>query len=167
MARMFSENMWRRHANQWSVYTRFLALPLAILAGWSRIWIGWWAALPLVLIIIWLAINPFVFKPIERPSNWIEKGILGERLWLQREDMEARHRDMLRVLVFTGAFGLVTMIAGIAWLELTSAILGMTLVAIAQFWRIARYARIYDHTEAQEFRAASPTQAQQDDIPAQ
>jgi hypothetical protein len=156
MARIVSEEMWRRHANQWSVYTRFLALPLAILAGWSRVSIGWWAAVPITLVIIWLIINPFVFKPIEQPSNWIEKGILGERLWLNNGPVSEADHDMLRVLLFASAFGLTTMIAGIAWLELTSAILGAVLVTIAQLWRIRRYARMYDEVEPEE--QATPVQ---------
>ena len=42
IARSFSmsEETWQRHANPWSVWTRFTALPLIILAAWSRS--CWW-----------------------------------------------------------------------------------------------------------------------------
>jgi len=156
---LLSDEMWRRHANQWSVYTRFMALPLAILAGWSRISIGWWAIIPIALVVVWLVLNPFMFKPIAAPSNWIEKGILGEQMWLKRDPLDRRHRDMLRVLVFAGASGLLIMVAGIIWLEATSAILGMALVVIAQLWRIRRYARLYDEAE-RDTATKPPTPAQ-------
>ena len=37
---------WRRHANPWSVWTRFLSLPLLAAAIWTRDWWGWWALAP-------------------------------------------------------------------------------------------------------------------------
>jgi len=47
VARLFGlqGDHWMRHADPWSVWTRFLALPLLALAAWSRVWIGWWAVL--------------------------------------------------------------------------------------------------------------------------
>jgi hypothetical protein len=39
------DRVWRRHANPWSGWTRVTALPLLVLAIWSRVWIGWWAVL--------------------------------------------------------------------------------------------------------------------------
>jgi len=40
VARMFalSATTWERHANPWSVWTRFAILPLAVIAVWSRAW---------------------------------------------------------------------------------------------------------------------------------
>jgi len=38
-----TDEAWQRHANPWSVYTRFAAIPAMILAIWSRVWISWWA----------------------------------------------------------------------------------------------------------------------------
>lgn len=37
-----TDESWRRHANPWSVWTRFAAIPAVVLAIWSRTWIGWW-----------------------------------------------------------------------------------------------------------------------------
>ena len=34
-----TDEVWRRHANPWSVWTRYLAGPILILAVWSRFWI--------------------------------------------------------------------------------------------------------------------------------
>ena len=54
IARAFGMNdeAWRRHANPWSVYTRFAAIPAMILAVWSRVWIGWWALIPALLVAV-------------------------------------------------------------------------------------------------------------------
>jgi hypothetical protein len=44
-----TDDVWRRHANPWSVYTRFAAIPPLIMAIWSRTWIGLWCLLPIAL----------------------------------------------------------------------------------------------------------------------
>src|ERR1700674_2244999 len=77
-----TEEAWRRHANPWSVYTRFAAIPAVILAIWSRVWIGWGALVPVAGVILWLWLNPHVFPAVTTPRNWASRGIYGERLWL-------------------------------------------------------------------------------------
>ncbi len=63
IVRVFAMNdeVWARHANPWSVWTRFTILPLLVAAIWSRQWIGWWAALPSVALVIWTWLNPRLF----------------------------------------------------------------------------------------------------------
>ena len=78
-----SDDAWKRHANPWSVWTRFAAIPLLTLAIWSR---GWWCLVPIAVVIIWLWLNPLVFAPVERPTSWTAKGIYGEKLWLKERD---------------------------------------------------------------------------------
>ena len=43
------DEAWARHANPWSAWTRFSCGPFIVLAIWSRVWLGWWALLPLAL----------------------------------------------------------------------------------------------------------------------
>lgn len=143
MTMLLSEAMWRRHANRWSVYTRFAALPAGIAAGWSRVWLGWWAVAPLCLVVVWLVVNPFVFAPVEKPQRWIEKGILGEQLWLEGKSA-ATHKWRLRALAFAGFAGLAAMITGIAALQLWLALGGAAVVTVAQLARIRRFAAVYD-----------------------
>jgi hypothetical protein len=59
-----TDQAWRRHANPWSVYTRFAAIPAMILAIWSRVWIGWWALVAVAAVIMWLWLNPHVFPAV-------------------------------------------------------------------------------------------------------
>lgn len=81
-----SDEAWLRHANPWSVYTRFAAIPAMILAIWSRAWIGWWALAPVIAPIVWLLINPHVFAAVTTPQSWAAKGIYGEKLRLREGD---------------------------------------------------------------------------------
>jgi hypothetical protein len=82
IARLFrmDDEGWRRHANPWSVYTRFAAIPALILAVWSRTWIGWWSLLPIAGVVLWLFINPHLFPPVSSNHSWATRGIYGERL---------------------------------------------------------------------------------------
>ncbi|MCA8931790.1 MAG: hypothetical protein KDA49_04945, partial [Rhodospirillaceae bacterium] len=41
---------WARHASPWSVWTRVPIALLLVLAIWSRVWLGWWALLPVALV---------------------------------------------------------------------------------------------------------------------
>ena len=42
-----TDEVWQRHANPWSVYTRIPIPALLALAVWSRTWIGRWSLLPI------------------------------------------------------------------------------------------------------------------------
>ena len=57
-AAILSDDVWRRHANKWSVITRYSAVPLIIASIWSRLWLSWWCVLPLALTIAWIWLNP-------------------------------------------------------------------------------------------------------------
>ena len=74
-----TDDAWKRHANPWSVWTRFAAIPLMILAIWSRVWLGWWCLVPVAAVIVWLWLNPHVFAPVENADE------LGGEGHLRRE----------------------------------------------------------------------------------
>lgn len=141
-----TEDAWKRHANPWSVWTRFAAIPLLILSIWSREWIGWWALAPLALVILWLWWNPRAFPPVDPPTAWSSKGIYGERLWV---------RDRSRVPVALQRFWTVSGLVGaafLAWgliaLDVWPTVFGTTLVVYGQLWRIDRLGIFYDATRA-------------------
>ena len=91
---------WARHANPWSGWTRMAVLPLLVLAGWSRAWIGWWAALPLALLLGFLWLNPRLFPPPRHLDAWISRGVLGEQRWLDRDrvPVPVHHRRLPHLL---------------------------------------------------------------------
>jgi hypothetical protein len=149
-----SDEIWRRHAHPWSVYTRFAAIPPLVLAIWSRSWIGWWCLVPLSLVLIWLWLNPRVFPPVHTPTQWASKGIFGERIWArQRDAVPPHHRTAFRLIAIPGLAGIALLAWGLVTLDLCTTIIGIVLVAIAQLWRIDRLVWMYD--ELQE--AVHPT----------
>lgn len=77
---------WMKHANPWSIWTRFATLPFLILAIWSRSWIGWYSLIPILILIVWLIINPTLFKKPKSFDNWGSKSVLGEKFWSQRKN---------------------------------------------------------------------------------
>jgi hypothetical protein len=150
-----TDDAWKRHANPWSVWTRFAAIPLMILAIWSRVWLGWWCLVPCAVVIVWLWLNPRVFAPVETPTSWAAKGIYGEKLWLKERDRVPP--DHLRVLrlspacawahVPVGAAGFVLLVCGLVWLEVWPTVFGASLIVLAQLWRIDRLVVLYDSTQ--------------------
>ena len=52
---------WLRHANPWIVILRFTVLPVLILALWSRLWLVWWAVIPVSPALLWTWYNPLIF----------------------------------------------------------------------------------------------------------
>lgn len=75
---------WRRHANPWSVWTRATVLPLIILAVWSRVWIGRWSLVLVALSVLWMWLHPRVFGEPKTSRHWASRGVMGERVWLNR-----------------------------------------------------------------------------------
>ena len=140
------EKAWRRHANPWSVYTRFAAIPVGIVAIWSRVWIGWWSAIPIAMTVLWLILNPVAFSPVHKPVHWISKGIYGERLWLRGAVKTKRQRYTLNGLAVAGALGLVVVAWGLASLSVPACVAGAALTVVAQLVRIAKFARVYDES---------------------
>lgn len=143
--RIMSDEIWKRHANPWSVWTRFAAIPAFMLAVWSRVWIGAWAWVPVVVVIIWLYLNVFVFPPIENPVSWASKGIYGEKLWLRgRSELPQHYDNVQKRLIALGILGMVVIGYGLVQLHFWSSLLGAVVLILAQLWRIDRFSTLYD-----------------------
>ncbi len=149
VARTFrmDDDTWRRHANPWSVWTRFAAIPAMLLAIWSRTWIGWWSLVPILAVVVWLFVNPWAFPPVDELRGWTAKGIYGERAWLRdRTIVPADHRAVLRLLVVLGSAGFAMIVWGLLVLDVWPTVFGATLVVVAQLWRIDRFTRLWDES---------------------
>lgn len=143
-----SDEAWRRHANPWSVYTRFAAIPAMILAIWSRVWLGWWALVPVAAVIVWLLLNPHVFAAVTVARGWAAKGIYGEKLWLHEPDrVPPAYRALLRWLAVPGLAGFGLLAWGLAELSVWPTVFGGTLIVLAQLWRIDRLGLLYEDSE--------------------
>lgn len=139
-----NDEVWRRHANPWSVWTRFAAIPLMLAAIWSRAWIGWWCLLPIAIVIVWLFVNPSAFPPVE-PRSWAARGIYGERVWASdRSQVPPDHRPVLRNLVVLAFVGFALITWGLIRLELWPTVFGAVLGTVAQLWRIDRFGWLWE-----------------------
>ncbi|NJK79886.1 MAG: hypothetical protein HC914_08310 [Chloroflexaceae bacterium] len=75
---IMSEQLWRRHANPWSSWTRLLTYPLVYLPCWNRSWKQG------VLVGGSFAINPLLFPKPDSTASWMTRGVLGEEGWTRR-----------------------------------------------------------------------------------
>lgn len=140
------ERTWARHASPWSVWTRAISLPLLMLAVWSRAWIGWWALLPVAAVVLWLWINPRAFPPPRSTNNWASKGVLGERVWLNRREVPVpeHHRLAPNILSAISASGALLLIWGLVRLEIWPALLGAVIVMLCKLWFVDRMVWLYE-----------------------
>ncbi|MER7209780.1 DUF6653 family protein [Streptosporangium sp. NPDC000239] len=153
-----TDEAWKRHANPWSVWTRFAAMPLAITAIWSRTWIGWWSLAPLALVVLWLWANPHAFPPITRPTAWSSMGIYGERLWMRdRSRTPSGFAVAQRVWTVGGLAGLALLVWGLIALEIWPTVFGLALIVYGQLWRIDRLGVLYNQTRPSEAGEATGT----------
>jgi hypothetical protein len=142
-----SEDAWARHANPWSGWTRVTtALPFLILAIWSRVWLGWWALFLVAATILWIWLNPRIFPKPQSTNNWISKGVLGERVWLNRDNIPvpSHHRYIPNILSAISACGGVLIIWGVTALDLCPTLLGAALVYLGKLWFVDRMVWLYE-----------------------
>jgi hypothetical protein len=82
---ILSERTWLRHANPWSVWTRYAAFPLLVLAVWSWHWIGCRSIVAISAVVLFLIVNPWLFPQPRSTRNWASMAVLGERVWLAEQ----------------------------------------------------------------------------------
>lgn len=140
-----SDEAWKRHANPWSVWTRFAAIPVFELAVWSREWIGWWSLAGVVAVGAWLWLNVHVFRSVA-PTSWAAKGIYGEKLHVDGR-APAAHKAVLTCLIAAGLVGFALIAWGLAALDVWPVALGTVTVVMAQLWRIDRYGLLFEQYE--------------------
>lgn len=141
-----NDAVWMRHANPWSVWTRFTCLPLIILAIWSRVWLGWWALVPLALACLWTWANPRAFPPPKKTDSWAAKGTFGERVFLNRHKVPIpdHHRVWAIGLGFASATGLLPLTWGLWMLDLTMTLLGLVLIVLPKVWFVDRMVWLFE-----------------------
>jgi len=137
---------WLKHANPWSIWTRFATLPFLVLAIWSRVWIGWYSLIPITVLVIWLIINPTLFKKPKSLDNWGSKSVLGEKYWAERKTnpVPLHHHSLITVLTLLQTIGGITLMVGLWKLNLSLTIVGSVLVYMAKMWFLDRMVWIFE-----------------------
>lgn len=140
------DEVWARHANPWSVYSRFTCLPLIAFAIWSRVWFGWWSLLPVAIALFWTFYNPRAFAPSARNEGWAFKGTAGERLFLDRRrvPIPAHHEVMAKVLTALSALGGVPLLYGLIVLDVGATACGLSVMILTKTWFVDRMVWLYD-----------------------
>jgi hypothetical protein len=138
---------WMRHANPWSVGTRFAVLPMLALSVWSRDWIGWWSLVPISLSVVFLVVNPLLFPPPRSTRNWASKGVFGERVYSDRTTVEipAQYRSPVPVVAnVISAVGMGTLAYGLVVLNPLAVVAALVLQQTAKSWYIDRMVLLYE-----------------------
>jgi hypothetical protein len=148
IARIFNltDENWMKHANPWSVWTRYSVLPIIVLAFWSRVWIGWWALLPVVASLAWMFFNPVFFQKPESTNNWASKSVLGERVYLNRDtiDIPKHHKVMPNILNGISSIGMLFAIYGVVVLSVWPALFGISLAYLGKSWYLDRMVWLFE-----------------------
>ena len=139
---------WARHANPYSVYSRFTALPLLALTIWSRVWFGWWSIALIGLALFWIWYNPRAFNPPKSTENWGSRVTLGERLYLDRKNspIPEHHNGFLKLTTILSIIGLLILIYGLTKLNFWATLSGVALLMISKAWFCDRMVWLYMET---------------------
>lgn len=140
------ETVWERHVNPWSGWTRVALIPLFTIAIWSRVWLGWWCLIPLAAVLAWMWWNPRAFPPPRHTDNWMSKGVLGERVWLNRKavPIPQRHAAMAHWLSVVAGCGMIPYFWGLIVLDIWMTIAGMAVAMGAKLWFIDRMVWLFE-----------------------
>lgn len=155
LARSFGldDNGWVRHANPASGWSRLATgLPLIILAAWSRVWMGWWAAALFLLVVVWLWLSPRLFAPTTDDTAWMSRAVPGERLWTRRRDFRLPEAETVLPHAFNALAGLssLVLIFGLVVLYPAATALGAVGTFFFKFGFVHRMAVLYDRASARD-----------------
>ena len=147
-----TDEVWARHANPWSVWTRYLALPVLILSIWSRTWISWWSLILIFSSVVWIWINPRVFNKPHSTNNWASKAVLGERVWLNRKKtpIPEHFQPIIKTLNIISGIGTLICIWGIVKLSAWITVFGCSIVVLGKSWFLDRMVWLYEEMKDTE-----------------
>ena len=69
-------NVFARHSNPCSAWTRWASTPLVYVPVWNR------RSSQGALVAAWMAVNPIVFPVPRHNGAWSTRAVLGEELWI-------------------------------------------------------------------------------------
>ncbi len=138
--------VWDRHANPWSVWTRVASFPLLALSLWSFHWIGWTAVFPIGLVVIWLWLNPRLFPPPASTKSWAARAVMGERVFMARviKPVPVYHSNAATLLSIGGALGMMLMAAGLLTADVTAYLVGCVTAFLCKMWFVDRMVWLFD-----------------------
>jgi hypothetical protein len=154
LARLFGleGDRWLRHANPKSVYSRFPVLFMIATSVWSRVWIGRYFLVPLSVTLLWTFFNPRLFDEPDSFHSWAAKGVLGERIWKDRDSYDiptvwARQTHALNAvqLVAMGPF-----LIGLYELQGWMTVAGLSVAFLSKVWFFDRMVWLFENRRENE-----------------
>jgi len=141
---------WLKHANPLSVWSRFATLPFIALSIWSRVWIGWYAIIPFMILVFWIWINPTLFSKPKDYNSWAAKAVLGERIFINRKEnpLPNGHLKAIIILNILQSVSVIVLIFGLWNLNLSFTIHGIAYVYLTKMWFLDRMVWIYQSTNS-------------------
>lgn len=139
-----TDENWRKHANPWSVWSRMGAFAIMIAAVYLREVLSWWTLAVVLAGIAFMFVNTRIFRPIDVPRRWDEKGIYGERLWTEKAPAAEPHRRAISAIIAIAAVGFPMIVWGLVTIQIWPTVFGWTLMLLSQLWQIDRFVAIYD-----------------------
>jgi hypothetical protein len=154
VARLFglSGDRWMRHANPWSVWTRFAVVPLLALAAWSRVWIGWWAVLAAAVVVVFMLVNPLLFPPPRSTRHWASKAVFGERIVAEKGAVPPQFGTSQVPVVASSlqVVALAALVVGLIRLDLLLAVTGVLFCQCAKAWYLDRTVLLFEDVKARD-----------------
>lgn len=143
------EKSWQRHANPWSVYSRFTTLPLLSLAFYSREWMEIYSLIPIVLALAWIWLNPRLFNAPPSTDNWASMGTFGERLYLNRKNIPipVYHQRVCILLQTLSALGIPFFIYSLYSLNVWLLVASNVWIMVFKAWFVDRMVWLYREME--------------------
>lgn len=152
LSRLFlsDDDSWLKHANPWSVWSRFATLPLIVLSIWSRVWIGWYCLIPIIVLVFWVWKNPTLFSKPRNYDSWASKAVLGERLFVKRKETPIidGHLGVIRILNGLQLLSGVLLIYGLWHLDLELTCHGVIYTYLTKMWFLDRMVWLYESSES-------------------
>jgi len=141
---------WLKHANPWSVWSRFATLPFIVLSIWSRVWIGWYCLIPITMLIFWIWINPTLFSKPKDYSSWGAKAVLGERVFMNRTEVPIPngHSKVIIILNVLQSCSGIILIYGMWGLDLAFTLHGIVYVYLTKMWFLDRMVWLYESSNS-------------------
>ena len=133
------------HTNPWSVWTRFATLPLLVLSIWARVWIWWYALIPICTRVFWLIINPTLFKKQKSIDNRWSKAVLWEKYWSERNiNLVADHHKIpIHILTLLQVIWWICLAYWLVTLHMWFTIVGSIIIYISKMRFLDRMVWIY------------------------
>ena len=156
VARLFGleGDKWMRHANPWSVWTRFAFLPLLAAAVWSREWLGWWCLIPVAATIVFMVVNPLLFREPRSTRNWASQGVLGERIYADRDTVrippQFRRTRVPTITYVLQLLGAVCLAYGLVVADAVAVAAGLLIVQGSKAWFIDRMVLLFEDMKRTE-----------------